>query len=170
MALDGWKERLYRQYLGWICRPARLKKRLSALIKEGRVAPLIDGRRLKVAALQVKITLFKDPLDYVNEMHRRVEEAAAAGGAHLAAFPEDNNLSLLGGMLPGVEKMGEAVSVDNPQDAPVAADAPAISVADVIRYVGPADSPPFSGYPLLHPCRCLRSLSDGGQFRSSARG
>ncbi len=145
MALDGWKERLYRQYLGWICRPARLKKRLSALIKEGRVAPPpIDGRRLKVAALQVKITLFKDPpLDYVNEMHRRVEEAAAAGGAHLAAFPEDNNLSLLGGMLPGVEKMGEAVSVDNPQDAPVAADAPAISVADVIRYVGPVIAPLF---------------------------
>ena len=139
MALDGWKERLYRQYLGWICRPARLKKRLSALIKEGRVAPPIDGRRLKVAALQVKITLFKDPLDYVNEMHRRVEEAAAAG-AHLAAFPEDNNLSLLG-MLPGVEEMGEAVSVDNPQDAPVAADAPAISVADVIRYVGPVIAP-----------------------------
>ena len=100
MALDGWKERLFRQYLYWICRPARLGRKLSTLIKEGRAVPPMEGRRLKAAALQVEVRLFKDPLDYAAEMHRRVEEAAAAG-VHLVAFPEDNNLSLLG-MLPGV--------------------------------------------------------------------
>jgi predicted amidohydrolase len=139
MALDGWKERLFRQYLYWICRPARLRRKLSALIKDGRAAPPMDGRRLKAAALQVEVRLFKDPLDYAAEMHRRVEEAAAAG-AHLVAFPEDNNLSLLG-MLPGVEEMGEAVSAEEPEAAPAATGAPEITVGDVIRYAGPVMAP-----------------------------
>ena len=138
MALDGWKERLYRRYLYWICRPARLKRRLSALVEEGRPAPPLQGRRLRAAALQVEIKLFKEPLDYAAEAHRRIREAAAAG-AHLVAFPEDNNLSLLG-MLPGVEAMGEAATGDKPAATP-AAGAPEISVADVIRYAGPVMAP-----------------------------
>ena len=81
MALDGWKERLFRQYLYWLCRPARLRRRLAGLIEESRVAPPVEDRFLRVAALQVKITLFKDPLDYALAMHRRVAEATAAGGA-----------------------------------------------------------------------------------------
>ncbi|NLZ28344.1 MAG: nitrilase [Firmicutes bacterium] len=138
MALDGWKEKLFRQYLRWICRPARLGRKLSALITENRTAPPIKDRLLKVAALQVKICLFKDPLDYANEMHRRIKEALAAG-VHLVAFPEDNNLSLLG-MLPGVEEMGKALSDGNLQDAPAAA-VPEITIADVIHYIGPVIAP-----------------------------
>ncbi|NLA27119.1 MAG: nitrilase [Firmicutes bacterium] len=139
MALDGWKERLYRRYLYWICRPARLKRRLSALIKEGETAHPLQGSRLKVAALQVEIELFKEPLDYALVMHRRVKEALSAG-AQLVAFPEDNNLSLLG-MLPGVEEMGEAVSIEEGGEPPAGGGAPEISVADVIRYAGPVMAP-----------------------------
>ena len=139
MALDGWKEKLYRRYLYWICRPARLRKKLSALINEGKAAPPPEGRRLKVAALQVEIRLFKEPLDYAVEAHRRVEEALFAG-AQLVAFPEDNNLSLLG-MLPGVEEMGGAVSVEEGGESPAGGGAPEISVADVIRYAGPVMAP-----------------------------
>jgi len=149
MALDGCVEKLFRLYLYWLCRPARLRRRLSALIKEGRPALPVDRRRLKVAALQVKVKLFKDPLDYATEMHRRVEEAAATG-AHLVALPEYNNLSLLG-MLPGVEKMAEALSAegagedagnpDVPKKAPDKPGAPAVTVADVIHYVGPVIAP-----------------------------
>lgn len=138
MALDGWKEKFFRRYLYWICRPARLKRRLSALVEEGRAAPPLQGRRLRAAALQVEIRLYKEPLDYAAEAHRRIREAAAAG-AQLVAFPEDNNLSLLG-MLPGVEEMGEAVSGEAPGEPP-AAGAPEISVADVIRYAGPVMAP-----------------------------
>ena len=138
MALDGWKERLFRRYLYWICRPARLRRRLSALVEEGLAAPPLQGRRLRAAALQVEIGLFKEPLDYAAEAHRRIREAAAAG-AQLVAFPEDNNLSLLG-MLPGVEEMGEAVSGEATEE-PSAAGAPEISVADVIRYAGPVMAP-----------------------------
>ena len=86
MALDGWKERLFRLYLSWICRRSRLTRRLSALIGEGRQTPAVDRRRIKVAAVQVKVKLFKDPLDYAEEMHRRVKEAADTG-AHLVALP-----------------------------------------------------------------------------------
>ncbi len=139
MALDGWKERLFRRYLYWNCRPARLKRKLSALTEESRAAPPIEGRRLKAAALQVEIRLFKEPLDYAVETHRRVKEAAGAG-AHLVAFPEDNNLSLLG-MLPGVEEMGEAVTGEESGPEPAAGGAPEISVADVIRYAGPVMAP-----------------------------
>ena len=139
MALDGWKERLFQKYLYWICRPARLRRKLSDLVKEGRAAPPREGRRLRAAALQVKIRLFKDPLDYAAEAHRRVAEAAAAG-AHLVAFPEDNNLPLLG-LLPGVEEMGEALAQGEAAPPPAAAGAPEITVADVIRYAGPVLAP-----------------------------
>lgn len=138
MALDGWKEKLYRQYLYWICRPARLKRRLSALIEKGeRVSPP-TGRRLKVAALQVEIELYKDPLDYAAQAQRLVA-GAAADGAQLVAFPEDNNLSLLG-MLPGIEEMGEAAP-GNSGNEPAEPAVPDISVAEVIRYVGPVLAP-----------------------------
>ena len=139
MALDGWKERLFRQYLYWICRPARLKRKLSALVKERRPAPPVEGRRLNAAALQVKIRLFKEPLDYAAEMHRRVAEAAAAG-AQLVAFPEDNNLPLLG-FLPGLEEVGETLSDGEPEAPPIAAGAPEITVAEVIRHAGPVMAP-----------------------------
>ncbi len=154
MALDGWKERLFRLYLSWICRRSRLTRRLSALIGEGRQTPAVDRRRIKVAAVQVKVKLFKDPLDYAEEMHRRVKEAADTG-AHLVAFPEYNNLSLLG-MLPGVEEMAEAVAAEDDESLEIAdrkpgepsadempgeSSAPAITVSDVIRYVSPVIAP-----------------------------
>ena len=110
MALDGWKERLFRLYLSWICRRSRLTRRLSALIGEGRQTPAVDRRRIKVAAVQVKVKLFKDPLDYAEEMHRRVKEAADTG-AHLVAprvqqpvFARD---------APQVEEMAEAVAAED---------------------------------------------------------
>lgn len=146
MALNGWKERLFRQYLRWICRPARLKRCLSALIIDGREAPQISGRRLMIASLQVEVKLFKDPLNYAKEMHRRVKEASVVG-AHLVAFPEYNNLSLLG-MLPGVEEMGEAISteetgkaIDEVKKAHSESPASVITIADVIRYVSPVVAP-----------------------------
>lgn len=134
MALDGWKEKVFRQYLRWLCRPARLRRRLAPLIAQARAAPPPDGSRLKAAALQVEIRLFKDPLDYAAEAHRRVAEAAAAG-AQLVAFPEDNNLPLLG-MLPGVEEAGASLSAGEPATA-----SPELTVGDVIRYAGPVMLP-----------------------------
>ena len=138
MAGVGWEEKLFRQYLYWQCRPARVKKRLLAQSEEKREIASIKGRCLRVAALQVEVELFSDPLDYVDAMHRRVREAAALG-AHLVAFPEYNNLPLLG-MLPGIEAMGEEVSRTETGSAE-SADQPGITVADVVHYIGPAMAP-----------------------------
>lgn len=147
MALDGWKEKLFRRYLYWLCRPTRLRRRLASLIDEGGPVPvsvpLVDGSRLRVAALQVKVKLSRDPLHYAAEVHRMVREAASAG-AQLAVFPEYNNIQLLG-MLPGVEEMSKNVSDegaggerDGRREGSPATD---VTVADVIHYIGPVVSP-----------------------------
>ena len=47
-------------------------------------------------------------VEHVKTTHYRVKEAVAMG-AQLVAFPEYNNLALLG-MLPGIEAMGDAPS------------------------------------------------------------
>ena len=138
MALDGWKERLFRRYLYWLCRPARVRRRLAILAKGARKVPPVEGDCLHVAALQVQLELYKDPLGYVEAMHRRVREAAAMG-AQLVAFPEYNNLALLG-MLPGIQTMGEAAS-GGEQEVAAGTAGPAPSVADVVRYVGPVIAP-----------------------------
>lgn len=137
MALDGWKERLFRHYLHWICRPARVRKHLARQISRIGERHPADRRRIKAAALQLELKLFKNPLDYVDNMHRRVREAAETG-AQLVVFPEMNNLQLLG-MLPGIEQAGAAA-------APGAGDeeknsGPKITLADVIFYAGPVMAP-----------------------------
>jgi predicted amidohydrolase len=147
MALDGWKEKLFRRYLYWLCRPTRLRRRVASLIDEGGPVPvsvpLVDGSRLRVAALQVKVKLSRDPLHYAAEVHRRVRQASSEG-AQLVVFPEYNNLPLLG-MLPGVEEMSKNVSDegaggerDGRREGSPATD---VTVADVIHYIGPVVSP-----------------------------
>ena len=107
MPLDGWKERLFRRYLLYKCREERVRRHLRSRVKKLPAPDPGDGRRVRAAAVQVEIKLFKEPLDYVEEMHRLTLEAVEAG-AQLIVFPEDNNLPLLG-MLPGVEEAGKAV-------------------------------------------------------------
>ncbi|NLJ25503.1 MAG: nitrilase [Firmicutes bacterium] len=141
MALDGWKERLFRQHLYWQCRPARVRKRLGALLEE-RKAPPMRENCLNVAALQVQIELFANPTGYIDMIHRRVRETVVLG-AHLVAFPEYNNLSLLG-MLPGVAEMEETISAvkeETTQEEATQNKAPAITVTDVIHYIGPVIAP-----------------------------
>ena len=139
MALDGWKERLFRRYLFWACRPARVRRILP---RPGAVpaARHFPKNRVRAAALQLELKLFRHPMDYVEEMHRRVKEAAAEG-AQLVAFPEMNNLQLLG-MLPGIEQAGAAAAAAEPAAAGgEARGGGGITLADVIFYAGPAMEP-----------------------------
>ena len=136
MTFYGWKERLFRQYLFWQCRPARVRRRLQTLIQDKK-APPVQGGCLNVAALQVQIQLFVDPIGYVDMIHRRVKEAVALG-AHLVAFPEYNNLPLIG-MLPGVAEMGETISTATEDTTQTKG--PAITVTDIIHYVGSVMAP-----------------------------
>jgi len=167
----GWKEKLFRKYLHRICRPSCVKKHLQEQIFAGRAEIPVDRRRVSVAAMQLVLKLFKNPLDYVDEMHRFVQKAAATG-AQLLVFPEDNNLQLLG-MLPGIEQMGAAAGAQSGSGNK--ASAAGISVADVIHYVGPVLEPlihaTFSTLAAAYGL-CLMAgsflLSDGGRVVNRA--
>ncbi|MEW5785023.1 MAG: nitrilase-related carbon-nitrogen hydrolase [Bacillota bacterium] len=138
MVLDGWKEKLFRRYLFWICRPGRVAGHMQKVLpRQIHPAGPIKDCRVKAAALQLEIKLYQNPLDYAAEMARRAGEAAAAG-AQLVVFPEDNNLQLLG-MLPGIEQMAE--NEGSGPDAAATQTAPAITLADVIHYAAPAMEP-----------------------------
>jgi predicted amidohydrolase len=63
----------------------------------------IQLKQVRVATTQIPLTLVKDPLEWVELLHRHTAEAAAAG-AQLVVFPENITLPLLG-LIPGVRKL-----------------------------------------------------------------
>ncbi len=151
MAMDGWKEKLFRHYLIWSCRPARIRGYLHRILPSSRISHPAERSRIRAAALQLELHLVKDPFHYIDQMHRRIR-AAVKEGAQLIAFPEYNNLALLG-LLPGIEKMEEAYRSKGRQGAEPdeknkkaegsEAKSPAddISLVEVFRYMSPAVEP-----------------------------
>jgi len=152
MALDGWKEKLFRRYLIWSCRPAKVRRYLQGILPPARSSATADRRRIRAAALQLRLELVKSPLHYVDEMHCLLREAVKEG-AQLIAFPEYNNLSLLG-LLPGIDEMEEAYRQKeaqhgtapneqnkNEKENPGASPADDISLVEVFRYMSPAVEP-----------------------------
>jgi len=139
MIISQVKEKLFQRYLIWLCRPARLRRHLSATLPAPASPVAVDRRRIRVAALQVELKLFKNPLDYADEAHRRVSEAAAAG-AQIVVFPEYNNLPLFG-MLPGIDKMENAYQSTADHASKNSNSGPAISLADIFSFMTPAVKP-----------------------------
>ena len=146
MPLDGWKEKLFQRYLAWTCRPARIRRHLRSALPgsfPAGVKKTADRRKIRAAAVQVKLTLHKSPLQFADEMHRRVREAVDEG-AILVAFPEYNNLPLLG-LLPGIEKIEESYrqKAENPGSASADEDKQQedIKLTDVFHYMSPAVKP-----------------------------
>ncbi len=142
MVLNGWKEKLYQNYLKWICRPSRIERHLGAVLSSpARPATEIKPGLIRAAAIQVELQLFKNPLHYVDEMHRRTREAVEEG-ARLVAFPEYNNLPLLG-LLPGFDKMEEAYRKKENDSKPKKDDKSEeeIGLAEVFYYMSPAVQP-----------------------------
>ncbi len=132
MLFSGWKEKLFQRYLIWVCRPARIKRYLRSRLPERREIAPLNGHIVRAAALQLELKLFNNPIDYVDEMHRRLKEAVQKE-AQLVAFPEYNNLFLLG-MLPGIEQ----ISAPDAEQEPGIED---ISLAEIFRYMSPAVQP-----------------------------
>ncbi len=133
MILNRLKENLFQRYLVWIFRPARLRRYLKReLPRLSRPLPVTEGTT-RVTALQVDLELYKNPLDYADQVHRRVKEAHRLG-AQIVVFPEYNNLPLLG-MLPGVDEL------DSKESRPGAAERAAISPADIFTFMTPAVMP-----------------------------
>jgi predicted amidohydrolase len=133
------KEKLFQRYMVWLCRPARLRRHLKKILPAP-VSPLVvDRSRIRVAALQVELKLFKNPLDYADEANRRVKEAAEAG-AQIVVFPEYNNLPLFG-MLPGIDKMESTYQNSNSHSTEKNGGDPAINLADIFSFMTPAVQP-----------------------------
>ncbi|HHX73317.1 MAG TPA: hypothetical protein GX699_00235, partial [Firmicutes bacterium] len=122
------QERLFLSYLAWRTRPAIIRRHLQKKrLPERRQVTAAAADKIRVAAAQVEVKLFKDVRAYVDEM-ARFALAAARDGAQLLVFPENNNYQLLG-LLPGVDKLAkEAGSAGGPEQLPV---------ADLFRVVGP---------------------------------
>lgn len=147
MSLKGWKEKLFQRYMIWSCRPSRVTKHLRSVLPRSRQPEPADRRQIKVAALQIELKLFKNPLQYADEMHRLVREAADQG-AQLIVFPEYNNLALFG-MLPGIEKMEKEdfrekeakAGKEGKGGASVQGKGDDLSLADLFRYISPAVKP-----------------------------
>jgi predicted amidohydrolase len=141
MNLSGLKERLFQRYLVWLCRPSVIRRHLQRRLTSVPIKDPVDRRRIRVAALQVNVELCQSPLAFVDLVHRRIREAAAAG-AWLVVFPEYLNL-LLFGMLPGLEQFEQdyrtetaVVNHDSDQDP-----ADQISLPDLFRFMTPVVLP-----------------------------
>lgn len=137
MNFNQFKEKLFQRYLVHLFRPGRLKKYL----KKELLAPTKEAGRpkdkehlVRVAALQVKLELFKDPLLFAQKTAQRVAKAKSKG-AQIVVFPEYNSLPLFG-LLPGIERVGEESSSLEPpkEDLPV-------SPGQIFAFMTPAIMP-----------------------------
>ncbi len=141
MNLNGWKEKIFQRYLIWNCRPAKIRRYLRDRLPSLPLPKPVDRRQVRVAALQVKLELCRNPFAFADLVHSRVKEAYAAG-ARLVVFPEYLNL-LLFGMLPGIEKLGQDYSADAAivkHDADQEA-ADQISLPEIFCFMTPAVRP-----------------------------
>ncbi len=143
MVLEALKEQTYRKYLAWQCRSRRIARHLDALIDPVHPPRPVERRRVRAAALQLQLKLCRDPLTFVEEMHRHTRRAAGEG-AHLVAFPEYNNLFLLG-LLPGIERLeeeqgGEPEGGPGPVSSGHSRDED-ISLPQIFRYMSPVVAP-----------------------------
>lgn len=126
------KEKAFRLYLEWKSRPQRLRsflKRKNIQKPSASFEHFTNRKKIRAAAVQLELSLYKDPLEYAREMSSHVEKAAGAG-ANLIAFPENNGLQLLG-MLPGIEEAGKQVKGKKRREK----ESP--SVLEILNYTGP---------------------------------
>ncbi|MBW6463255.1 MAG: nitrilase [Firmicutes bacterium] len=136
--IDQFKEKLFQRYLVWLCRPARLRRHLKSVLPQPYIPAPVDRKRVRAAALQVELKLFKNPLAYADEMHRRVKEAFEAG-AQIVAFPEYNSLPLFG-MLPGIDQLEKSYQ-NAPDQSAGKNTGSGISLADIFSFMTPAVKP-----------------------------
>ncbi len=121
------KESLFLRQLYWKTRPALVQRFLrDKNIRRTANCDSVDRSQLKVGAVQVEVRLFKNSLDYVDEMYRHVK-AAAASGVQLLAFPEYNSYQLFG-LIPGIESMAKLSKIEGAS--------PQFRVLDLLLFVG----------------------------------
>ncbi|KKM11623.1 hypothetical protein SY88_08035 [Clostridiales bacterium PH28_bin88] len=132
-SLQRLKDDMFLRYLMWRVRPGLVRRYLGKkAIQPSLNLRLVDPRRVRVAAVQVELRLAGDPLEYVEQMYGHVKKAAA-GGAQLVVFPEDNATHLLG-LLPGLDRIPSGASLEGALGALGAE----VKVSDIFAYLTPA--------------------------------
>jgi len=132
-AVDRLKEQAFSAYLQWRTRPGPIRHAVTeALAVTSPRAKTYDRRRVRAAAVQMELSLIGDPTAYARKV-AGLAGRAAADGADLICFPEDAATHLVG-MLPGIEKLAAAGSVD----AALGEMGMDVKVADIFRFLGSA--------------------------------
>ncbi len=130
--LERIRDALLRSLLYYRSRPGSIRRHLAKRdFSPGDNCKVIDLGRVRVAAVQARLTLLSDPRDYAEAMYHYVREAAREG-AQLVVFPEENGTHLLG-MLPGIEDMVR----DRPIEEALG-ELGDVNLADLFAFIGEA--------------------------------
>ena len=126
------QEQMLLKFLLFKSRPGRIKSFLDS--KSYCHAEPSQSNQVTVAAVQGKLSLVNNPIEYADIMYQYVEEAVRQG-AQLVVFPEDNAAHLVG-MLPGIS--------ENVDIAQTMADLGSeVKVADIFNYLSPVTKQVF---------------------------
>ncbi len=149
------KSELFMIYLNFKYRSSKIKKHIwkhkscvenkvfTVLMGEGQSLEN-DNSQLTVAALQLKMVLYDNPLKFADKMEELVCQASKEG-ARLVVFPEDN-LSQLLGLLPGISDNDESHDDQNNNkkqankadiDEILSEIEDDISISEILAFVGP---------------------------------
>ncbi|MCL6429358.1 MAG: nitrilase [Anaerolineae bacterium] len=93
-------------WLAWRSRPRLVHAALERLPCQKAAAPVLP--RVRIAVVQLDITLVSSAREFVERVHRRVYEAVTAGAA-LVIFPEYTSLPLVG-LLPGARLLADRLA------------------------------------------------------------
>ncbi len=125
--LASLKNSIFKLYLNCKYRPGKIKKyiwqtknknisdNMPVIVqKEEELSHISNKNQIKVAALQLKMKLYKNPLKFADKMEEMVCKASKEG-VRLIVFPEDNLCQLLG-ILPGISDIDESHGHENIND------------------------------------------------------
>jgi len=138
MNLETIKTGLFKKYLNWKYRTGKLRRYINKisrdLAREG-INNREDQSEVKVAAFQVKMNLYNNPLDFIDKMNSLVYEAVKEG-AELLVFPENNLIQLLG-ILPGIGDQQGSDEESSGIDEILAELGGNITITDILAFIGP---------------------------------
>lgn len=137
MSFETFKTYLYKKYLNWLCRNGKIKSHIETITDGNQpcIGKKGDQREeVSVAALQVKMKLYSNPLEFIDKINTLVLKAVKQG-AELIVFPENNLFQLLG-LLPGLAIQGN-IHNENGIEELLTELGNGTTITDILGFVGP---------------------------------
>lgn len=133
MGWEEWRNRLLKKYLFWRGNPNRIRRFLKRTNKDISKAAPVSDTKIKVAAMQLEMSLYEKPLDFVAKMNSLTRQAVKEG-VRLLVLPEDNLTQLIG-LLPGISSKNRPDGGDVNE---LLADlGPKVKITDILGFIGP---------------------------------